>query len=376
MERRNGWIDVVRGWAVLSVVLLHLNIRVPFKDAALGAALPRQLYNALFWSGYYGVIVFFVISGFLITSGILRRSGAAGDVRLRDFYVRRFARIVPCLLLFIAAQSLLQLAHVEPFTSKTSPTSLPATIFSALTFHLNWVEARDGYLPGAWDVLWSLSVEEAFYLFFPLLCVLARSERALVPLLVGFVVAGPFARVSTDNEIWADHSYLSCMGELSLGCLTALLVHRFPGVGRYSRALLAAGVVLVVFVLVFRRTVFEWGLSGLGLNVTLLATGAAALLVGFHANPAWDEHANSKLVGLFRWFGRNSYEVYLSHLFLVLPVTALYARWGRPISAIIPLYALTLAASGALGWALARFYSEPLNARLRAALRSRRVVTA
>jgi len=110
--------------------------------------------------------------------------------------------------------------------------------------------------------------------------------------------------------------------------------------------LLALDAALVGFVLFFRRTAFDWDLTGLGLNVTLLAAGAAALLVAFHQNPSWDAHTRSKLVAPLRWFGRHSYEVYLSHLFLVLPAAALHTELGKPSSGVIPLYALTLVASG------------------------------
>lgn len=364
---RNGWIDALRGWAVISVVLLHLNIRVPFKNTELGAALGRPLYNLLFFSGYYGVIVFFVISGFLITGGALARWGELKRLRLRDFYVLRFARILPCLLLFIAAQSLLQLADVGPFTSDTSPTSLPATILSALTFHLNWIEARDGYLPGAWDVLWSLSVEEAFYCFFPLLCLLLRSRAQLAILLVAFVVAGPFARVAPGaNEIWTDHSYLSCMGEIAMGCLAALAAQRWQRTSRASVALLIVGLCLMSFILVFRRTAFAWGLSELGLNVSLLALGVALVLIALNANPNWNSAADFPLVRALRWFGKHSYEIYLSHLFLLLPVVSVFKRMEG--ASVVALYVLTLLASGALGALLAKYFSEPLNHALRSAL--------
>ena len=110
-------------------------------------------------------------------------------------------------------------------------TSLARAALAALGMHLNWLEARTGYLPAAWNVLWSLSVEEAFYLAFPLLCMLALAtgERLLKLTLLLFVALGPFARVAfPDNEIWADHSYLSCLDGIAIGCLAALWPARAP----------------------------------------------------------------------------------------------------------------------------------------------------
>jgi peptidoglycan/LPS O-acetylase OafA/YrhL len=249
---------------------------------------------------------------------------------------------------------------------------LPATIFSALTFHLNWIEARDGYLPGAWDVLWSLSIEEAYYVFFPLVGVLLRRQWTLVLVLLAFVIVGPFARTLPGaNEIWADHSYLSCMGEIAVGCLAALLVQRAPGLRKYSALLLGAGICLVGFIVFFRRSVLAWELAVAGLNVTVLALGTAALLVALQLNPSWSARASWPVVGVLRWFGQNSYEIYLSHLFLLLPATAWFVVLGRPASGVLLLYAVVLVASGALGWLLARCYSQPLNTRLRERLMTR-----
>jgi len=61
-------IDVLRGLCIIAVVLHHINLRIPFKNSAFGAMLSPAINRLLFWDGAYGVTVFFVISGFLITT--------------------------------------------------------------------------------------------------------------------------------------------------------------------------------------------------------------------------------------------------------------------------------------------------------------------
>src|ERR1700674_5257721 len=91
-------IDVLRGLCIIAVVLHHINIRIHFSQGAFGLMIGPAANKVLFWSGYYGVRVFFVISGFLITSWSLQRWRSLRNISLRQFYAMRFARIVPCLL--------------------------------------------------------------------------------------------------------------------------------------------------------------------------------------------------------------------------------------------------------------------------------------
>jgi peptidoglycan/LPS O-acetylase OafA/YrhL len=152
----------LRGISIVLAILFHVKIRFPILKSDAADWLPHRLLRALTESGFEGVSIFFVISGFLITKHTLRRHGTLAKMDLRSFYVRRAARILPFLLLLVTVLSILHLLGVPNFTIDTSRQSLSRAVFSALFLHLNWYEATTGYLPGAWDVMWSLSIEEVF----------------------------------------------------------------------------------------------------------------------------------------------------------------------------------------------------------------------
>ena len=124
--------------------------------------LPAQLVSSLVWNGQQGVQIFFAVSGFLITATSLRRWGAPAQVSVAEFYQLRFARIAPLLLSLLAILSLLHFAGVTHFVVSPKTGGLGRALVAALTFHVNLLEATRGYLPGSWDILWSLSVEETF----------------------------------------------------------------------------------------------------------------------------------------------------------------------------------------------------------------------
>jgi len=356
-------IDVLRGLSILAVILLHINIRIPLDKSAAGQLISKDGLRILLWNGYNGVIVFFAVSGFLITTNCLQRWGTLRDVAIRGFYRLRFARIAPLLLALLALSSALHFARVEGFVIDSSKFSWAQAMFSALTFHLNWLEARHGYLPANLDVLWSLSIEEMFYVFFPLVCFGLRGGRALIVLLLAFVAVGPFARtVLTQNEMWADHSYLSCMDAIALGCMAAMAAKRFVIGRKMLLAVRVTGLALVILVTCFRRQCWQLGLYKHGLDVTALALGTALLLMAI----AQGGKPGSWLTAPLRWFGRNSYEVYLTHSFVVVTLTQLFVATGSRY-AWSPLWFVAVAGlSGGLGACVARYYSEPLNRKLRA----------
>jgi peptidoglycan/LPS O-acetylase OafA/YrhL len=377
-------IDLLRGLCIVAVVLHHINLRVRLDKTSLGAVMGTAASRILFWSGYNGVIVFFVISGFLITTWSIRRWGTLAQISRRQFYLMRFARIVPCLLGLLAILSIFDRLGVPRFVIDTHRSSLPRALLAALTFHINWLEARTGYLPASWDVLWSLSIEEVFYIFFPLVCTLLRKQALIFAFLCCFLIIGPWARVHTQNQYWADNGYLSCMDGIALGCLAAMAATKLRRGKRTRLALGVFGALLCIFIDVFRTAAFRTGLYKVGLDITTLELGAALLLIalqlGFdsQAGPrSLDTKTSSRIgsairaqllfspAGSLRWFGRNSYEIYLTHMFVIWPMFFLFQHSGVTINAAPGLFVITTVLAGLLGWTVARFYSEPCNRWLR-----------
>jgi peptidoglycan/LPS O-acetylase OafA/YrhL len=361
--RRLDGIDLLRGLAIFFVLMNHINIRLLGADVLYTRFLPEQLVHFLVWNGQLGVQIFFAVSGFLITSITLRRWGSLAQVRLRGFYLLRFARIAPLLLLLLAILSGLHFAGFHYFVVPQEMGGLRRALFAGLTFHVNVLEAHRGYLPGNWDILWSLSVEEVFYLFFPIVCRVFGRSKVLFAILLSLVALGPFARTvfAHGNEIWEEYSYLGGMEGIALGCMTALIVSRV----RFSRAALwvlgAGGAAIVTSSLIFSWQAYVGWLGRTGLNMTVLGVGTC-MFIAATAQSQW--RSPRWLTPLLK-IGQYSYEIYLTHMFVVFAFFGLFLDAGQRMSLVPALFVVTILGSGLLGAAVARLYSEPMNRSLR-----------
>jgi len=335
-----------------------LGAKVPYTKG-----LPAQLVHSLVWNGQRGVQIFFAISGFLITSTSLRRWGSLSRVSVRDFYQLRFARIAPLLLLLLALLSGLHFAHLKNFVVPAKTGGLGRALLAALTFHVNLLEARRGYLPGNWDILWSLSVEEMFYLFFPLFCSLFGNGKRLIALLLGFIALGPFGRtaLAQGNEVWQEYSYLGGMDAIALGCLTALLVSRTRFPRRALRTLAGIGGAILIFSLGFSIRADSWSLGRNGLNMTILAVGTC-MVIAAAAQTQW---RSPRVLSPLLKIGQCSYEVYLTHMFVVFALFNLFVGAGKPMRLVPALFIAVVVIAGLFGALVAHFYTEPMNRFLR-----------
>lgn len=312
-------IQGIRAIAVLAVFAYHAGLPVP--------------------GGFAGVDVFFVISGYVITLMLTREWQQTGKVRFGHFWWRRFKRLVPALGLMVSvavAASFLLLSPLGPLQNAA------ATGFGAMTISGNVIISRitGDYFdpPASLNPLlntWSLSVEEQFYLVFPLLLVLVlllmRAGKRFVAVLlvltlVGLSFAlnlvGTFHGVGPRSE-WAI-GYYGTVGrawEFGVGVVLALLPSlRIPG-GVFGREMVAwIGLVAVMasFLVITDESSFP------GWIALLPVLGTSALLIAGTSGETTVARAMS--IRPMMWVGDRSYSIYLWHWpFIVLAV----AIWPR-----------------------------------------------
>jgi peptidoglycan/LPS O-acetylase OafA/YrhL len=196
-------LDGLRTISIALVLLGHLSGTRGFVRLDLGIGDYAHL----------GVVVFFVISGFLITRLLLSEHTKKGYVSLKLFYARRSLRLFPASYSFIACVSLLWLAGIVHLEARD--------LWHAVTYTVN-------YLPGrSWDVghLWSLSVEEQFYLLWPCIFVMLGPRRASW-VAAGVILFGPFARIGARifliGTAYRDLEMFPMVADsLAMGCLLA-----------------------------------------------------------------------------------------------------------------------------------------------------------
>jgi peptidoglycan/LPS O-acetylase OafA/YrhL len=351
-KRRNLDIDFLRGISILWVVALHAST---FGVPDLGWSGP------VFQNGYYGVIIFFVISGYLITSTSLVRYDSLGRLSLLTFYGMRVARIVPCLLLLIAILLALHFFGVPGFTFESNRNPFEPA-FYALMFRYNyyyWMFASTADLP--WRPLWSLGIEEWFYVAFPVICIALRRRALIAAAAFVLILHGPLGR---ENQTLL--FYLSgCADSLAVGCVTALFKSAVPQLPNrwigHAAKILGMCIIVGCCFLGPATENFRFGPSIVGGGAALFVYGAGT-----------DQRGGilDLLMAPIRLFGERSYEIYLFHttiIILVLPF--LQNRLGASSHLILPGVIFSIFIVGDL---TGRLFTDRLDSQLRKVLLSKR----
>jgi len=249
VQARDARVDGLRGAAILGVLVLHFTLGCGLRDSPLGTWLPRWLLGGLTLNGNYGVTMFFVVSGYLITSNSLRRWGDLHRIDARAFYASRAARILPPLGVVLAVIVALGCLGVPYFTNGDDGHDFPASYFivaagSVLTFRHNVLMQSAGYFNYCLNVYWSLSVEEVFYLALPLLCLGTRDSRVLLAAALVLVACGPMYRYAhADNDLYYLYGYPACFDAIAMGCAAAVVARRAGGRACRARARAAGAIV-------------------------------------------------------------------------------------------------------------------------------------
>jgi len=340
-------IDGLRAIAILSVIVNH----------AFPSALP---------GGFVGVDIFFVISGYLISRHIMEEL-ATGSFRLRNFYARRVRRIFPALILVMLSSLLAGWVMLTPEEYE----KLGRHVFAGSLFLsniLSWREA--GYFDSAAATkpmlhLWSLGIEEQFYIVWPLaLALVWRLRQALLPWRVAGLMALSlvWSLYTVSHDVVADfYSLFTRFWELALGAVVAWLALHRPEMGLTQRQRLpwvGLMMILAASVLVPRDGWFPGAWA-------LLPTVGAGLLI--HAG--LDATVNQRLLALrpMVWVGLISYPLYLWHWPLL--------TFARILQAHVPSTVVVLGLvlmSFVLAWLTWRFVEKPI----RSAPRSRALIWA
>ena len=336
-----------------------MNFRLPLGPSFLGELLNKRIINGISFNGYESVFIFFVVSGFLITQRSLTQYTTLSALNWRSFYLARFSRIFPLLALLLIVLTVMHGLGVTDYVVDGKGQTLGRALVSALGLHLNWYEAQTTWLPASWDVLWSLSIEEVFYLAFPILCIVLP-PRLLVAVLLALALSLPWVRASlVGNELWLEKAYLPGMSAIAFGVLTAMLAHVWKPSQNFVRSLFVFGVVGLVGVFFFGDILWR----AIRDHVMLVLCFSACFLV-FAADKAKPEPV--KGLGWLASMGRLSYEIYLSHMFIVLSVCSAYrATMGKDMSWTFAVYPPTIFSCILLGLALEQRVSVPSMAWLR-----------
>jgi len=338
-------LDGLRAVAVVAVMLYHWFV------------------PGFFPGGYVGVDIFFVLSGFLITSLLIDEWGRRGRIGLGDFYARRALRLLPALVAVAAVSVVVISLHIGAALRRDG--TIPGLPWAAL-FLANWAQAFNAnpYSLGFLGHTWSLAIEEQFYLLWPLafvvLAVRRWSPKVSAATMVGlaglewvwravlYSTGAPDRRVALGTDSHSDGLLIGC----ALAFLIASRLHR-RGTARSATVSHLGAVSGVVAVAVVCIHGVGTGRAGMALAYTLIPLATAAIVYDQVTSPL-PVLARVLTARPMVWTGRRSYGLYLWHIPIYFALDPVVPGWR--LHGLIGA-ALTFVVAAA-SW---RFLEAPVN---------------
>lgn len=328
-----------------------------------------HLFPSALPGGFLGVDVFFAISGFLITSLLLREYRSTGRINLLDFWRRRARRLLPAVALVVLVSTSLSLA-----ASRDLLVGIAAQLAGAVFFVTNWVFIARGSdyftrdAPELFRNFWSLALEEQFYILLPIFALLAFRYRThlgriitgTVLTLLGVLSAWHMAALAL-GDADASRIYFGSdshsFGLLFGAALAVLIEHRAGRELSRSGQVWSIGVTVAGFAVIayFTATLVEasrWSFTG-GFQIATIA--ALAVVWAVTREGSWAGRALD--IAPLRWIGERSYGIYLWHWPLLVIMTNLSTGFGKGWAPQLITLVLTLL-SAALAY---RFVEQPIR---------------
>lgn len=338
-------LDHLRALAILMVWFFH------YQNGVFG----HPQWTTTFTVGWTGVDLFYVLSGFLISSQLFAQIKKGGSISLKDFYIKRFFRIIPIYLLVVAIYFLF------PFFREKD--TLPP-LWKFLTFTQNLGLNRVGQ--GAFSHAWSLCVEEHFYLFLPITLLMLqytnKFKNAWWVLLV-FFIAGfilrlyswhylylPKAELDNGVDYWAMYLYYPTYGRLdgllsgvAIAAVYQFLPKTWERISKYGNQLILLSILLMVIAFFSLSKLYTYSSSIFGFPFISLVFG---FMVAGALSPSsflykWKSNATTLIATL-------SYGIYLTHKGIIHMVQEIFSKWGiekdSSIMVVISLFFCVLVA--------------------------------
>jgi peptidoglycan/LPS O-acetylase OafA/YrhL len=333
-------IQAMRALAVLLVVLYH-------------ASIPGV------HGGFFGVDVFFVVSGFVITNVLLRERAARDTTSIPGFYARRIRRILPAATIVLIATVFATYHWLSFILGATNAND--AKYVAGFVGNFRFASIGTQYFtatqpPSTLQQFWSLAVEEQFYLVWPVLFLLLTLPwRAFSPivrlvsalsLVIGMSLT--WCLIETrQNEIWAFFSPLTRAWELALGALLAVIGPHLRGrAPRSGLTLSVLGLTVILLCTWFYSSATLW--PGSAVIAPVLATGAMIAGGSLRGPESFGRLMNLAPV---QWFGDISYSLYLVH-WPVIAIATQYALSPLPLHSEFELVGLSIILSAVLYYAV------------------------
>ncbi len=351
MDNRIKELDGLRGVAVIIVIALHI-----FKRAAYFTQHPVLLFiTSLTTVGWVGVDIFFTLSGFLITSILLRAKNQ--EHYFRNFYVRRILRIFP---LYYASIAFVLLFAPKLETEFLDQLNIALPVL--LLYQQNWAMLFNSFhLTGYLGVTWSLAIEEQFYLIWPLVVFFLNRER-LMKVSAGYIAVSFTARILA-TLFWGDSGdishffYYASFARFEEMLFGALLAVFLTGDGsrelvrRYSLPLFVVsflGFAALCFLSLSGSLHPEYANSPLTIGGYTTAALFTTGLVGvFVTHPPQDVLRRLFQNPVLAFFGKYSYSMYLFHVTAALILLDVFWHsemrgWKPYVLYILATYAATI----------------------------------
>jgi peptidoglycan/LPS O-acetylase OafA/YrhL len=340
-------VDLLRAVAILHVIAVHINNGYVRTLSLVPGVIVTH------WND--GVTLFFVISGFLIMRSIMVRERDIHRLSLRAFYARRVARIFPLMFGSIALGAAMLALGFDGQPFKAQPHEPFDAVFwsSLLTFSFNWVRVAAtqhgaGQWGLHWDVMWSLAVEEQFYLLLPAVLILVRTRARFVGILVAVIAFCAISRwIGPHYYIVWNLTSFACFDALGVGVLAALVAPSLDP--RMSGWLVSLGLVVLAAGAMS---------SDDSLRPLVIITGAAAYILGVQAKG----HSFGRGWRLPARIGELSYEMYLLHPLVLAALAPVFLAWSLSFGSAL---LMAVCATVAVAYAVDACFTKPMNRWLR-----------